>query len=319
MSIPPNQQTLEPDGDSHSKWISGLSPKDRLLEAAHASLKQRFDAVAFYLELSEVCGREDTEPVHQLRVFTRRSHAALDLYRSMLSRKWYDEMVRHLTEIRRAAGRARDLDVILLRFSEDTDPLEASRFQKQLRRKRDQADIPIHEIFREFAVSGKLRKRTNRLLKSLVLPAQLHETTFQQFAAKEMKRVTRRFWRCAEVDASSWSQLHRLRIQAKKLRYAMELLASAFPVTFRTELYPAIAELQSRLGEVNDSVVLVKRLKRLRHKAKRNKVRREYTRIIQAEKSRREQSLQAVTQWWTSERIAQVRRDFKSCLRQAGT
>ena len=57
------------------KWISDLSAAMPLTEAAHRVLKVRLGVVRQQLPLA-VSETEETEPVHQLRVATRRARAA---------------------------------------------------------------------------------------------------------------------------------------------------------------------------------------------------------------------------------------------------
>ena len=55
--------------------------------------------------------------------------------------------------------------------------------------------------------------------------------------------------------------LHQLRIVGKRLRYAMELFAGAYPSSFRDSLYPLIEQLQGLLGTVNDHAVARERFR----------------------------------------------------------
>jgi CHAD domain-containing protein len=48
------------------------------------------------------------------------------------------------------------------------------------------------------------------------------------------------------------AQLHDLRLDAKKLRYVLEILASSLPARVRTVGYPALVEVQDRLGRLCD-------------------------------------------------------------------
>ena len=57
-----------------------------------------------------------------------------------------------------------------------------------------------------------------------------------------------------------------MRIQGKRLRYAMEVVAACFQPAFREELYPAVEEMQEILGAANDSHVAAGRLGSLREK-----------------------------------------------------
>ena len=88
------------------KWIPGVSPDDRTSDVARRTLRSRLAAVHHYLPLAAEKSDEDNEYVHELRVATRRTTAALRLYADMLPRRRTARMERHLKQIRRAAGDA---------------------------------------------------------------------------------------------------------------------------------------------------------------------------------------------------------------------
>jgi len=67
------------------------------------------------------------------------------------------------------------------------------------------------------------------------------------------RKILKRGTRLAELDPI---RRHRVRIQAKKLRYASEFFGSAFSgkkaARRRKELVAALKQLQDRLGDLND-------------------------------------------------------------------
>jgi hypothetical protein len=76
-------------------------------------LTVRLVAVCHYLPLAMYQAEKDPENVHQLRVSTRRSGAAVDIFALCLPEKVYKAIRKQLRNIRRAAGAARDWDVFL--------------------------------------------------------------------------------------------------------------------------------------------------------------------------------------------------------------
>lgn len=66
------------------KWIEGITADVTATEAGRHSLAQRLQAVQYYLLLAAWRADEDVEYVHELRVYTRRSMAALRLFSDML-------------------------------------------------------------------------------------------------------------------------------------------------------------------------------------------------------------------------------------------
>jgi triphosphatase len=70
------------------------------------------------------------------------------------------------------------------------------------------------------------------------------------------KKILQRGARLSELDPQ---RRHKLRIQAKKLRYASEFFAGAFPgkraARRRKDFIAALAKLQNALGDLNDIAV----------------------------------------------------------------
>jgi CHAD domain-containing protein len=91
------------------------------------------------------------------------------------------------------------------------------------------------------------------------------------FAAVAADQLRRRWKKCLRsgkhVDALDPRHRHKLRIQAKKLRYAAEFFASAFPhkksIRRRKDFVGSLQQLQDALGELNDIAVNEKLLHRL--------------------------------------------------------
>ena len=94
------------------KWIDGIRPDGTVCDSARVSLAARLAAVAYWLPLAAEHADQDVEHIHRLRVSTRRAIAALKLYRDLLPRKPFRWLKKRLKKIRRAAGEARDLDVL---------------------------------------------------------------------------------------------------------------------------------------------------------------------------------------------------------------
>src|SRR5438270_82190 len=101
-----------------SKWIKDLAPDMPVEDAARRVLTARLEMVHEYLPLALHEPDKDPEHVHQLRVGTRRSRAALDIFACCLPRKVLKTAQKGLKRLRRAAGEARDWDVFLAALGE---------------------------------------------------------------------------------------------------------------------------------------------------------------------------------------------------------
>jgi hypothetical protein len=112
---------------------------------------------------------------------------------------------------------------------------------------------------------------------SAALPGHAHEPKgqsgprrFGDLAAVEFGTLLAAFNRATEANPADPSALHRLRIQGKRLRYALEIFAGCFPVAFRNVLYPSIEQLQEILGTIQDSAVGAENLATLRDRIRRS-------------------------------------------------
>jgi hypothetical protein len=83
---------------------------------------------------------------------------------------------------------------------------------------------------------------------------------FGEWGRIHLRPLVDSFFAAVPADGADDPALHRFRIRGKELRYAMELLAGAFPPAFRNDLYPPIATLQERLGLINDRATARRRL-----------------------------------------------------------
>ena len=241
------------------KWIPGLTSDTPPVEAARAVLDARLHVVRHYLPLAVEAPDADVEHVHQLRVGTRRAGAALAIFAACLSEKRGRALRKRVRKIRRAAGAARDWDVfqaMLALWSPKRPPTEQPGLdflrghafaQRQAAQfgLRDVADSAPHD-----PDDALIAPHLPRRLADLALPM-LNGTLSQLDGLMGQ-------------DLEDFEHLHQIRITGKQLRYAMEVFADCFAPSFRSDLYPAIEEMQEILGDANDSHVAVQRLTELR-------------------------------------------------------
>ena len=99
-----------------TKWIKGTKPQHPITAVASRSLREQLQAVWHYAPLAAKKWEKDIKHVHQLRVATRRAQAALHLFSDLLPQRETRRMNRQLRDLRKAAGKARDLDVLAERL-----------------------------------------------------------------------------------------------------------------------------------------------------------------------------------------------------------
>jgi CHAD domain-containing protein len=255
------------------KWITDLTAKTPLVDAARRVLAIRLEVVRDWLGLALREPEKDVEHVHQLRVGTRRAGAAIEIFALCLPDKIYTAARKQLRRLRRAAGEARDWDVFLENLHEYMEPSK--------RRQR-----PCLDFLSGYALSQRVTAQAHlqaacpdypfafeRLLADTV--AAVHRPhynpgtrTLLDLAGPLLFSLVRDFDLAAAGDLTDYERLHRVRILGKRLRYAMELFADCFGPAFREELYPAVEEMQEILGRANDSYVTSQRLAFLRDRIK---------------------------------------------------
>ncbi len=257
------------------KWITGLEATTGLKEAAQRTLSVRFQIVRDRLAPLIEKPHDDPEDVHQLRVATRRADAALRIFRVCLPGKVYRPARERLRQLRRAGGVVRDWDV----------------FAEELAGRVEQVSAEEGPGL-EFLVGYALGQR-DAALPGLIETARVHRLTFDEhleglldavrtpdeettaplvladLARSLLTELAANLEEAATADLTDFASLHPVRIEGKRLRYAMEVFAGCYPASFREKLYPRVEEMQDILGRANDSQVALGRLQALRLRLRR--------------------------------------------------
>ncbi|HZC70329.1 MAG TPA: CYTH and CHAD domain-containing protein [Jatrophihabitans sp.] len=212
---------------------------------------------------------EDPEPVHQFRVAARTLRSNLKTFSPVLDREWAGVLGTELAWLGSAAGMTRDLDVLEQRLrrttaaalSADDAPGRTMLFNRLGQQKRQA---------RKAMLSALRSDRYDSLLDTLVdgaaAPRLADDAPVDAVARAFLRRVARTQVRrldrvvAGAADPPSDTDLHVIRIQAKRTRYAIE---AARPVIGRPakDHAAALAHLQDVLGEFHDSAVAVQWLR----------------------------------------------------------
>jgi CHAD domain-containing protein len=294
---------------AEGKWIGGLAADTPLTEAAHRVLSVRLYAVAEVLPRAVQEADHDPEHVHQLRVATRRADAALRIFKPCLPGKVHKRARRRLRRLRKAAGAARDWDVFLLGLA-DRRSKKSDKNQPGLsflfsyafgQRSAAQADLESvgAEEHRSFDPFLQATIDSVRPADDLPTGAELHQLAKPLLAT----RLHELDWTAAG-DLEDYGHLHQVRIAGKRLRYAMEVFADCFSLSFRGELYPQVEEMQEILGRANDSHVAEARLTDLRGRLRRTwpaewkRVRAGVESLLRFHQRRLPMERKRFLQWW---------------------
>lgn len=292
-----------------SKWIEGLSAEQPVVEAARTVLGLRLGAVWELLPAAALNAHEDAEHVHQLRVASRRAHAALQAFADCLPRRRGRKMERELHRVRRAAGEARDFDVQQERLQAlaNEGQTAAVIVADRIARRRAKAQAPIVRVY------GRLRdkdypKQVNELLARLHSPRDAAAPLrLGEFAAEQLRRATERFFAAEAFADADYVTLHRFRIRAKGLRYTLEIFASALREAARKDVYPRVEQVQELLGSVVDSHVAIERYDAWQEKAKHGAMRAALRELTAQEQADLTSRLDAFRAAWTTESSSELR------------
>lgn len=233
-------------------------------EIATRQLTKRLRGVEKLIEPAALRASEDIEYVHKLRVATRRSQAALDVFRSEIPKKLRKRIGRTLREVRRAAGAARDADVHQLAFEAMPEPAsteERAAISFVLERIADEREtaqeslVEVHHAGTAETLRGMRDElESARRGDGAAGLAQLAETGVRG-AAGAVEDAT-------HADFDDIENLHTLRKRAKALRYTLELVSDALHAERSADLLLTLRAMQDGLGALNDQSSITDRLRR---------------------------------------------------------
>jgi len=306
----------------NSKWIESR-PDESARRVARRALELRLDRVWHYLQLSVEGARSETENVHQLRVFARRTAAALDIFSAWLPNRRGQWMQKQIKRVRKAAGAARDFDVLLMRWREGAQRAPAGpagQLVEQIERHRHEAQAPI-EAIHEKLLAKRFGRRASKLLKRVHKPSGQDACGehFGCMARVSLGQLVVPYLEAAKAELADADALHEFRIQGKQVRYAMEIFAGAFDVAFRQDLYLVVESLQERLGAINDHVTAKAHFVAWHGASDRCDVRQALEFGIEHEERSLAVTSQDFLAWWSAERREDLRRRFAPYVDLPGT
>ena len=138
-------------------------------KVAVRSLRSRIEPVRDYLVLAAEESGKDTEYVHQVRVWSRRAVAAINIYRNLLPKRRRRWMKDQLNGIRRASNDARDDDVFAERLAADKDNPGAATLLEKVQSHRQKSQKPIAEVYGQLIDTGIFERRAEKLLERVRL------------------------------------------------------------------------------------------------------------------------------------------------------
>jgi len=241
-----------------------LEPGMKVAEAFTRQARSCLDQVRAN-EAAVLDGR-DPEGVHHMRVGLRRLRALVTVYKSVFAEEPYRYLRAELRWLQQELGPAREWDVFL------TETLAPLRNRLPSEDSLEVLEKEASSLRREGYARARAAVTDPRMAELLLrlelwlaeggwrasnVPGQHDrgdqpvEPFARQILATRAKKVTALGRR---HDTLSEGELHRLRIQCKKLRYASEFFAGLFPTKSTKRYLKALEAIQDRLGAVNDAV-----------------------------------------------------------------
>jgi CHAD domain-containing protein len=220
-------------------------------EAARALLRgllARFD------EAEPELRRGDEEGLHDARVAVRRMRTALQLFDAAFSRRETRPLLRDLKALGDRLGAVRDLDVLIASLREDPAFEGCGPIADDLEARQERGRTALFAY-----LDGQAYRDTRDALAAFVAGSSRGRRGDERLCDAAPTLVWRRWGAVrayeAAVETASLDELHELRKDAKRLRYALEFLGELLGRQAKP-LVEEIVTVQDALGVLHDAAVL---------------------------------------------------------------
>lgn len=216
-----------------------------------------------------VLEHDDPEFVHQMRVALRRLRTLMRFFPLFADRQWRDTLGVDLRWLAALLGTVRDWDVFATESlpaliaadggdGEWNGTLDAARAQCTAAR------VEVRQALHS-ARYARLTLGWLEWLSALALPPAEDgdAPSLRRHATKRVRRLFGHLYASPSLTSLDTAARHQVRIDAKRLRYALEFFASLASRRTRTETVKTLTRVQSVLGEANDTMVALHHLEKL--------------------------------------------------------
>ena len=211
----------------------------------------------------------DPEGVHKMRVAIRRIRTILRAYRNVFGKQVVKPINKELRWLFKQLGEARDADVGEMAIREFTAdlPADAARaaapYTDHVRRRTIDAYANVTAVF----VSERYRKLIEAMETFIAagphaaMQKNAGNLTIAEAADRDIRKSARHMIRRGDriIAESLVEKLHRLRIEAKHLRYLLDFFSMAQPVRWKGSIVE-LEKLQNLLGWHQDAITSQERL-----------------------------------------------------------
>lgn len=197
----------------------------------------------------------DPEGVHQLRVATRRLRSELDLLGELIDESWHQRVSDGLTWFASVLGKQRDMDVMVV-LLEEYPKIDATLDRSVIGHavaRRERGHRKVHRALERRRYRSLLMTLANG---ALAPPLRHPDDNARSAVITELRTSWSAVHDASDTVTADVGDLHRLRILAKRARYATEVAApflddGANPIARR------LARVQDELGRLHDDAVAI--------------------------------------------------------------
>ncbi len=247
--------------------MAEIDPSYQLLACQY--LRQQLDALI--KQVQGVRENTDIEPVHQARVASRRIRAALGMFKDCFDTKQVDQWRKRTRKLTKGLGSARDLDVQIEFLEAFLSGLDAKdrrhrpgvkRLLLRLRQDRDAVQPKVIKTLDGMEKGHVMAEMYGEVEKTLFLLRHRAVSVQSPYALAQTASHIREQKRNllghehTLADPTDAKGHHRMRIDAKRLRYTMEICDPVYDGRL-APFIKAVKKVQSLLGDIHDCDVWV--------------------------------------------------------------
>ncbi len=246
--------------------MDSIQPTDpEVTRFAAETLRNRLRALV--KETDGARSAKEIEHVHRMRVATRRLNVALNLFAPLFPTKLFKRWHKQLRGLRKALADARDTDVQILFLEDFSGRLEHQahfpgviRLLLRKRQQRDKLQSRVIKAIEEFESSDtipQLRAALHELedgpKTDTVSPEAPPNASLLALARLQIQETADevREHEGSLTDTENFSGHHAMRIEAKHLRYTLEVFAPLYAGELKSQI-GACKRAQELLGQIHD-------------------------------------------------------------------
>ena len=262
--------------------IKGIDCGSAAAVGIHKALNERFEEMSRLRR--DAIKWKDPEGVHSMRVASRRLRSAVSDFMPYVNKRSLSSITKQIRSIADALGEVRDQDVAILALEElesETPPEFFPTLQKLIDARKEIRRVSRQELKR-ILVKDRMKELSDDFDKALTAATKLKGGLSSSPYSHSFKDVAKAIIRdrLGELETLSTSlyqpldatQLHEMRLGAKRLRYAVEMFSSCWDgdiVPFAKNC----ARLQGALGRLHDCDVWIQSFRQEIQKSKTIKLR----------------------------------------------